>query len=79
MKLETGLDWLAGWFFHLSVGMIGILPVFSLPRKGKNKKTLIQLEEGSKIRSQSCKIGRQTYTCKIKVHFLLARNKESNQ
>jgi hypothetical protein len=38
MKLETGLDWLAGWFFHLSVGMIGILPVFSLPRKGKNKK-----------------------------------------
>jgi hypothetical protein len=37
--------------------------------KGKNEKTIIQLERENKIRRQPCKIGRQTCTCKAKKKF----------
>jgi hypothetical protein len=48
--------------------MVGIPPFFIELRKGKYEKD-IQLEGGNKIRSQSCKIGRQTCTRKMKNSF----------
>jgi hypothetical protein len=49
--------------------MVGIPPFFIELRKCKYEKD-IQLEGGNKIRSQSCKIGRQTCTRKMKNSFL---------
>jgi hypothetical protein len=54
------LDWLAGLFGWFLTGF------FSERRGKKEKKTLIPLKGGNKIRRQSRKIVRQTCICKMK-------------
>jgi hypothetical protein len=47
----------------------GFLILLSREKVKMEEKTIIQLEGGNKIRRQSCKIGWQTYACKMKIFF----------